>query len=323
MDVTQRLLRMLALLPARPVWTAEELAERLEVTTRTVRRDVAKLRELGYAVDAEPGRYGGYRLARGQVLPPLVLTDEEAVAVAVGLRGATVSGVGRLDDSAVTALAKLEQVLPSRLRERVAAIGADTIHLGGSSHAVVDATVLADLALACRRDERVLLGYRDREGTRTRRDVDPHEVVHAAGRWYLVARDVRKGEWRTFRIDRVTDVLPTAVRTGLVDPPDAAALVAEALTFGPYRWRATVRLVLPLEEARYRVSPAFTHLEADGDTTLLSLGADSLDWLARFIVSIGCDVEVVEPLELGDELRRLGERLRETADAAGGAPRSP
>lgn len=318
MDVTQRLLRVLALLPARPVWTAEELAERLEVTPRTVRRDIAKLRDIGYAIDAEPGRYGGYRLARGQVLPPLVLTDEEAVAVAVGLRGATVSGVGRLDDSAVTALAKLEQVLPSRLRDRVAAIGADTIHLGGRAPDPVDATVLADLALACRRDERVLLGYRDRTGRSSRRDVDPHEVVHASGRWYLVARDVRKEEWRTFRIDRVTDVLPTGVRTGLVDPPDAAALVADALTFGPYRTRATVRLRLPYAEARRRVPAAFTQLEDDGETSLLSIGADDLGWLARFIVGIGCAFEVLEPQELVEEIRSLGEQLVATADAPSG-----
>lgn len=313
MDVTQRLLRLLALLPARPAWTGEELADRLDVTARTVRRDIARLREMGYAVDAEPGAHGGYRLARGQVLPPLVLTDDEAVAVAIGLRSAAISGVERLDESALTALGKLEQVLPSRLRGRVAALGSGTIHLSRTPVETVDGEVLASLALACRRDERVLLGYRDRTGRASRRDVDPYRIVRAATRWYLVARDVRRGEWRTFRIDRVTDVLPTAVRTDIGAPPDAAALVNEALTFGGYRWRASVRLALPYDEARRRVPPTFSQLEADGDETVLSMGADDLAWVARFVVGIGCEFEVLEPAELNAEVRRLGERLLATA----------
>jgi predicted DNA-binding transcriptional regulator YafY len=309
MDTTLRLLQMLALLPVRAVWTAEELAERLEVSPRTVRRDVARLREMGYAIDADPGRFGGYRLARGQALPPLVLSDDEAVAVAIGLRNAALSGIERLDESALTALGKLEQVLPSRLRDRVTALGSAIVHAGGPVAHPVDADVLASLALACQRDERVLLGYRDHTGRATRRDVDPHKVVHTIGRWYLVARDVRRGEWRTFRVDRVTAVHLTGARTRLDERPDAAALVTEALALGPYRWRATVRLRLPVEEARRRVPHAYGRIAEEGGGALLRIGADDLGWLATFLAGLGCDLEVVEPAELGDELRRLGRRL--------------
>jgi predicted DNA-binding transcriptional regulator YafY len=312
-EVTVRLLRLLALLPARPAWTGEELADRLGVTPRTVRRDISRLRDMGYAVDADPGVHGGYRLARGQALPPLVLSDDEAVAVAIGLRSAALSGVERLDEAALTALGKLEQVLPSKLRDRVAALGSGTIHLSHTPVETVDGEILASLALACRRDERVLLGYRDRTGRASRRDVDPYRIVRAAARWYLVARDVRRDEWRTFRVDRVSDVLPVAVRTQIGEPPDAAALVNEALTFGGYRWRASVRLDLPHEEARRRVPPTFSQLEADGDATVLSVGADDLGWVARFVVGIGCDFDVIEPRELNVEVRRLGERLIATA----------
>ncbi|MGH3442400.1 MAG: helix-turn-helix transcriptional regulator [Nitriliruptorales bacterium] len=313
MDPTNRLLRLLALLPARATWAGDELAERLGVTPRTVRRDVTRLRDLGYAVEAEPGRYGGYRLAGGQALPPLVLSDEEAVAVAIGLRTAALSGVAGLGESALTTLGKLEQVLPSRLRDRVAALGTATVHLGAPVPDTVDAEVLSTVAVACRRGERLLLGYRDREGRTTRRDVDPFRVVHAARRWYLVARDVRRHAWRTFRIDRVTDVLPTAVRVRIEDPPDAAALVTEALAVAPYRWRATVRLDLPLEGATQRVPPTLGLLEADGDVTLLHIGADELRWIANFLAGLGCGFEVLEPTELVDELRRLARRLLDVA----------
>jgi predicted DNA-binding transcriptional regulator YafY len=245
MDPTVRLLRLLALLQQRSEWSSAQLAERLEVTDRTVRRDVTRLRDLGYAVDAAPGRDGGYRLRAGSALPPLVLDDDEAVVLAIGLRVATLTGLAGSGETAVSALAKLEELLPARLRDRVTALGEDVVSLTVPGTDAVDPAVLAALALACRRRERVALGYTDARGVATRRDVDPHRVVHAGRRWYLVAHDVRRDVWRTFRVDRVTEVQPLGGRVAFVDPPDAAALVAEAVTTAVYPWVATVRLFVP------------------------------------------------------------------------------
>lgn len=312
MDPTTRLLDLVTLFQRRDEWSSAELAERLGVTTRTIRRDVTRLRDLGYAVDATPGAYGGYRLAGGEALPPLVLTDDEAVSLAVGLRAATVSGVVGLDEIAVSALAKLEGLLPSRLRARVSALGVSTVTLAAPGDASVDPEILAVLALACRRGERVLLGYRDGAGRTTRRDVDPHRLVHAGSRWYLVAHDVRKAAWRTFRVDRVTDAFPTGARVEVVDPPDAATLVAKAVSTGPYRWQAAVRLALPHDAAKRRVPPTTGLLAPDGeDATVLRLGADDLRWVAHYLVGLDCDFEVLEPPELVDELRALGRRLQD------------
>lgn len=310
-DPTTRLLDLVTLFQRRDEWSSTELAERLGVTTRTIRRDVTRLRDLGYAVEATPGVYGGYRLAGGEALPPLVLTDDEAVSLAVGLRAATVSGVLGVDEIAVSALAKLENLLPARLRARVSALGVSTVTLAAPGEAGVDPETLAVLALACRRRERVLLGYRDRGGRVTRRDVDPHRLVNAGPRWYLVAHDVRKAAWRTFRVDRVTDAFPTGARIEVVDPPDAAALVAKAVSSGPYQWQAAVRLALPHDHARRLIPPTTGMLAADGeDATVLQLGADDLRWVAHYLVGLDCDFEVLEPPDLVDELRELGRRLQ-------------
>jgi predicted DNA-binding transcriptional regulator YafY len=313
MDPTVRLLQLVALLQRQPDWPSAELADRLGVTTRTLRRDVARLRELGYAVDATPGRLGGYRLRAGSALPPLVLTDDEAVVLAVGLRVAALSGVSGSTDIAVSALTKLEGLLPSRLRGRVAALGADVVSLTGTERAATDPTILAVLALACRRSEQVAITYTDARGRSTQRDVAAYRVVHAAPRWYLVARDLRRQAWRTFRVDRVSEARPLGARVRFDDAPDAAALVAESITTAVYRWTATIRLELPHARARHVVGATIGQLTEETDTTtLLRLGANELDWLARYLVGLTCELEVLEPPELVTAIRALGRHLATT-----------
>jgi predicted DNA-binding transcriptional regulator YafY len=312
-DPTVRLLQLVALLQQRPGWTNGELASELGVTDRTVRRDVTRLRELGYAVDSVPGPDGGYRLRAGSALPPLVLADDEAVVLAVGVRVAALSGLSGTGGTAVSALAKLEELLPARLRARVAAVGQDVISLGGGSGYGADPVTLAALALACRRGERVALAYTDARGRSSRRDIDPYRLVHVERRWYLVAYDPRRGAWRTFRVDRVDGAELLGGRVSFQDPPDAAALVAESITASVYRWVARVRLHLPLQEARYRVSPVDGRLSEDGpDATLLRMGADDLDWLARYLVGLTCSLDILDPPELETAMRALGRDLAAT-----------
>lgn len=307
MDPTARLIKLLALLQVEPR-SGEHLAARLGVTTRTVRRDVQRLRDLGYHVDAAPGVEGGYRLAAGQALPPLVLDDDEAVAVAVGLRAAANGGVRGLEEAAATALSKLEQSLPSRLRARVQALQA-TESTDPDREGTVDAERLSVLALAARRGERLLITYRDAAGRQTRRDVDPYRIVRAGRRWYLVAHDVRKQQWRTFRVDRVQDVLPTAARVEFTDPPDARQLVREGVAVRAWDHEVRVRVMLPFDEASYRVPGTAAILEADGDHTLLRMGVDNLDWAAAYLVGLDVPFEVVAPPALTLSLRTLGRRL--------------
>src|SRR5690242_6716671 len=208
LETSARLLRLLGLFQSRPAWTAPELARRLGVTERTVHRDVARLRDLGYPVEARPGVDGGYRLGSGTTVPPLLLDDDEVVAVAVGLSAAAVGSIGGLDEAAVRALAKLERVLPARLRPRLASVRAATVALGPGGPAV-DPEALTVLATACDMHERVRFGYETRDGSTGERTVEPHRLVLAGRRWYLVARDlaVTDGDsWRTYRLDRIGDV---------------------------------------------------------------------------------------------------------------------
>src|SRR5690349_1794909 len=205
-DPTARALRLLSLLQTYKFWSGSELAERLEVSSRTLRRDIDRLRVLGYPVDATPGAAGGYRLAAGAHLPPLVLDDDEAVAIAVGLRAAAGASIEGMEEISVRALAKLEQVLPDRLRRRVNAVHTNVSSMRWSSEqSTVDADALAVLALACRDNEQVRFDYTRRDGEAAARLVEPHNLVSAGRRWYLVAWDVRREDWRTFRLDRLTE----------------------------------------------------------------------------------------------------------------------
>jgi predicted DNA-binding transcriptional regulator YafY len=230
LETSSRLLELLSLLQTRREWSGPELAERLEVGVRTVRRDMERLRRLGYPVSATRGVAGGYRLGAGASLPPLLLDEGEAVAVAVGLRTAASGGVAGIEETAVRALGKLEQVLPKRLRRRVNAVGAATVPYPGTGP-TVDAAALATIAGACRDVERLRFAYRAHDGTSTRRLVEPHRLVHTGRRWYLVAWDADRADWRTFRVDRIERVAADR-RFVPREPPaeDIAAYVARSVS---------------------------------------------------------------------------------------------
>jgi len=311
LETSARLLKLLSLLQTRRDWSGCELAERLEVGPRTVRRDVERLRRLGYPVEARPGVAGGYRLGAGASLPPLLLDEEEAVAVAVGLRTAVSGGVAGIEETSVRALAKLEQVLPSGVRRRVNAVGAATVPYPGHGPAV-DPEALAVIAGACRDHERVRFAYRSHDGTSSRRLVEPHRLVHTGRRWYLVAWDVERDAWRTFRVDRIAPPPSPDRRFVPRDPPaeDIAAYVARGVSATRDRYQARVILRAPVAEVAPRVPPAAGTLEAiDARSCLLLTGADWLGGLAIYIADIGVDFEVLEPPELIALVRRLADRF--------------
>jgi predicted DNA-binding transcriptional regulator YafY len=322
LETSARLLRLLSLFQAHREWSGAELAQRLGVTSRTVRRDVDRLRELGYPVHATPGTGGGYQLGVGAELPPLLLDDEEAVAVAVGLRTAAGQGVEGIDESSVRALTKLEQVLPHRLRRRVGALTGFTVPmLRGGPAATVDPAVLIELAGACRDAERLRFAYRDHAGSTTRRTVEPHRLVCTERRWYLVAWDVDRADWRTFRVDRMVPKPPHGPRFTPRTPPadDLAAYVAQGVSTRAYAERAVIRLCVPYEVAAERVSPSDGVLEREGPTScLLRTGAASVDVLVIHVVLIGLEFEVVEPVELTEAIGAVRDRLLRALDRPAG-----
>lgn len=313
LETSARLLRLLSLLQAHRDWSGADLAERLGVTPRTVRRDVDKLRELGYPVNASPGTGGGYQLGAGAELPPLLLDDEEAVAVAVGLRTAAGHGIEGIGETSVRALAKLEQVLPSRLRRRVSALGAFTVPmLRGAESDTVDPALLTELAAACRDSERLRFSYRSHGGSDSRRTVEPHRLVCTEHRWYLVAWDLDRADWRTFRVDRITPTPPHGPRFTPRPPPadDLAAYVSQGVSVSAYAARAVVLLKAPVAEAARRISPSAGVLEpVDAETCRLTAGAPDLDVLVIHVLLMGIDFEVVEPPELTEVMVRARDRL--------------
>jgi predicted DNA-binding transcriptional regulator YafY len=312
-DTANRLLRLLTLLQSRSQWTSAQVAERLEVTERTVRRDVDRLRELGYPIDATSGVGGGYRLGRGKALPPLVLDDEEAVAVAVSLRIAAGGTVAGIDDSAMRALAKLEQLLPNRLRVRISALHSATESMAAGTP-TVDPSVLLELAQACRDRMRVGFGYESHQGKRSLRRVEPHRLVSTGRRWYLVARDLDRDAWRSFRVDRLDSVTSSGPRFVLTDPPDAVEFVTRGVATAPYRFQARVRLHMTPERAAEWVAPSTGIVTPlDDGSCELTTGADSLSAIALSLAVFGCDFEVLEPTELMGAVRALAERLLRAA----------
>ncbi|MER5603725.1 YafY family protein [Streptomyces sp. NPDC002265] len=322
LETSARLLRLLSLLQAHREWSGAELADRLGVTARTVRRDVDRLRELGYPVNASPGTGGGYQLGVGAELPPLLLDDEEAVAVAVGLRTAAGQGIEGIDETSVRALAKLEQVLPHRLRRRVAALNAFTVPmLRGPRPSAVDPVVLTELAHLCRDTERLRFDYLGHDRSATRRSVEPHRLVCTERRWYLVAWDLDRQDWRTFRVDRMTPRPPHGPRFTPREPPaeDLAAYVSRGVSTRAYAAHAAVRLLVPLHEAAERVSPSAGTLEADGDDAcVLRTGATSLDVMVVHVMMMGLPFEVLEPAELVEAIRTARDRLDAALALAGG-----
>jgi predicted DNA-binding transcriptional regulator YafY len=323
MDTPTRLLRLLALLSARAFWTGRELADRLETTERTVRRDVTRLRELGYPIEATSGPHGGYELGAGGRLPPLVFDDDEAVAATMALRAAAGTAGADLETPALSALTKLEQVLPVRLRERVAALTAVTVALRRSDLPAVDVDTLLTCALACRRVERLRFDYRAANDAETSRLVEPYRVVYTASQWYLVAFDPDRADWRTFRVDRMSELRLSGSRyTPIDNPPDAAQLVARGLAVDAHSLRAVVRLEMGPDAATARIPPTIAVLEPTGDgATIAHIGGDA-DWIARYLVGLSCDFEVLEPEDVRTELRLLAERVLAGVDGDRSARRT-
>jgi predicted DNA-binding transcriptional regulator YafY len=310
-----RLLRLLGLLQSHRDRTGPQLAESLGVSARTVRNDVEKLRSLGYPVHSTTGVTGGYRLGPGAALPPLLLDDDEAVAVAVGLRSAASGTVTGIEETSVRALVKLEQVLPSRLRHRVAALAGAVVALPGTG-AAVDPDVLTAIAGAIRGYERLRFDYADHDGAATRRDTEPHRLVHTGRRWYLVAWDVTREDWRTFRVDRISPKIPTGPRFTPRDPPDpdVAGYVARGAATALWRHRARVRLHAPITALRDRVAPSIGTLEAlDDGHCIFSTGADTLSMLALHLGMLDVDFDVLDPPELRAALAALGARYTRAA----------
>ncbi|MGW5429528.1 helix-turn-helix transcriptional regulator [Streptomyces sp. NPDC004059] len=305
-----RLLRLLSLLSSRPSWTCAELAERMEVTDRTVRRDIARLRDLGYSVDSEAGPWGGYRLRAGSRVPPLILDDEEALAVAVGLREAALSDALGDDQAALSALLKLRQVLPRHIADRLGELDDAFVRLPGADGPQIRPGLLLELAVACRRGERARLSYTDGEDRSTVREVDPFRLVHTGRRWYFVARDVSRGQWRTFRADRVDRLQPTGRLADLADPPDPAQLVSRNIANGPYPLSATIRLPLPVSEALRLIPPTVgTHRPDGPDATVVAIGGPDPDGLARYLLGLGSPLRVLEPDSVRQALARRARHL--------------
>ncbi|MFB4271033.1 helix-turn-helix transcriptional regulator [Nonomuraea sp. GTA35] len=318
-DPASRLLRLLSLLQSRSDWPGPELAERLGVSTRTIRTDFERLRELGYPVSATTGTAGGYRLGPGARLPPLLLDDEEAVAVAVGLRTAAAGTVGGIEETSLRALAKLEQVLPARLRPRLAALAAYTVPAPGGGPEV-DPDVLATLAAACRDRRRLRFDYRDHDGNATVRDAEPHRLVSTGRRWYLVAWDVDREGWRSFRVDRLTPRTPPG--PVFADRPlpegDVICYVTRGVAsmLGPCRTVATVHA--PAEVVAERIPPVARVEHVDAGTCRLHMGAATPLALAVYLAALGFDFTVEGPPELLRELEGVAARCGSV-----GAPADP
>jgi len=307
LETSARLLRLLSLLQARRDWSGAQLAERLGVALRTVRRDVDRLRDLGYPVVAQPGVAGGYRLEAGTAMPPLLLDDDEAVAVAVGLRTAgTVTGI---EETSVRALAKLEQVLPARLRARVNAVGQATVSLVHRGP-TVEPALLTRLATACRDRDALRFDYARADGDSSWRVVEPVRLACTGRRWYLLCWDRSAGEWRTFRVDRIASTPSFVGRFPPREPPteDVAGYISRAISTAPYRYQGKVLLHVPAEVAAERVTPASGVIEArDANTCVLHVGGPELAAFPVYVAQIGFEFEVLEPPELVDQVRRLAE----------------
>lgn len=326
LETSARLLRLLSLLQMRRDWTGPMLAERLGVSTRTIRTDIERLRALGYPVDATPGVAGGYRLGAGSSLPPLLLDDEEAVAVAVGLATAANGAVTGIEETSVRALAKLQQVLPSRLRHRVQALTSATVHVPTPGRSAVDAGVLTAVAAAIRASERLRFDYEthsaaaarragDAAAVLPRREVEPHRLAHWNGRWYLVAWDIGRADWRTFRVDRMTPHTPNGRRftPRTVAESEVAERIQRGVGAATWRYRATVRVAAPATEVRARL-PAAVTVEPDGSNhCVIQVGSDTPHMLTLYLGLLDADFEVLDAPELATHLRATAERFRKAA----------
>ncbi|MDB6001896.1 MAG: DNA-binding transcriptional regulator [Rhizobacter sp.] len=312
LSASSRLLRLLSLLQTRRHWAGTELAERMEVHPRTLRRDIDRLRQLGYPIHASSGVAGGYAFRAGQALPPLLLDDDEALAAAIALRIATSGTVGGIEETALRALVKLEQVMPPRLRHRVDALRSAIVPINPAGPSV-DVAMLATLAAACRDQMLLAFAYADSRGRASARTVEPQGVVHTGSRWYLVAWDPARDDWRTFRIDRITGT--ASVGNHFMPRPapeggDLRLFVSRSMGLAPYAEQARVVLHAPRDAMAKRIPPSAGLLHAlDDQRCVLECGAHALDSLVYWLMALDVEFEVLAPAALIDRLQRAGERL--------------
>jgi predicted DNA-binding transcriptional regulator YafY len=326
LNTSARLLRLLSLLQTPRDWTGAELADRLGVSGRTVRTDVERLRALGYPVIGTRGAVGGgYRLGAGASLPPLLLDDEEAVAVTVGLRATAAGGaIAGIEEASLRALAKLEQVLPSRLRRRVGTLQAYTVPVPrDGTGPVVDPELLSTLAGACREREGLRFDYDDHSGTGSRREVEPYRLVNWGRRWYLLAYDLGRDDWRTFRVDRIRLRTPNNphFRPRELPAEDVAAYVSGRVSAAAWRYTAAVLVRAPAAVVADRITAAVGTVEAvDDHTCVLHTGADTVETLAVHLGLLDLDFEVSDPPELVACLTKLTARYAASVPSAASPP---
>jgi predicted DNA-binding transcriptional regulator YafY len=312
---TARLLELLELLQAQPLITGREISGRLEIDPRTVRRYVGALQDLGIPVEGQRGVGGGYRIRPGYRLPPLMLTDDEAVAVALGVQAAGRLGLSGSAEAVEGALVKIHRVLPDGLRRRVEALE-ETLDFTSSSRqsAPVSGETVLVLADAIRRRHRLRTTYRAFSGDQTRRELSPLGLVVHSGRWYLAAHDHLRDDLRTFRVDRMLRVRVTSETAD--DPPDgfdAVAYVSTSLARVPWGWDVEVVLELPVDEALRRVPATMAELADEDGSTVLRMRADSLDWTATVLARLGCSFSIRRPDELRASVQALADRLARSA----------
>ena len=313
-ETTGRVLQLLGLLQSRRVWSGQELAERLGVTTRSVRRDVDRLRDLGYPVHASTGHGGGYQLGAGAALPPLLLDPDEAVAMAVCLRVAAGGSVAGIGESALRALSKLDQVMPARMRSQVSAVHDATVTLGAATDTPVDPDVLMTLARASRDHEHVTAGYVDIRGNATQRRLEPYRLVTTGRRWYVLCFDRDRDDWRSLRLDRMSEVRAQGSTFIPREAPDAASYVRRAISSAPYPYVARVRYFAPRDVVAQTFSAASVEIEADGpDACIVTTGADDPEKMVPWLALPGCDFEVLEPKEVVDAVRVVADRIARAA----------
>ncbi|WP_275006053.1 helix-turn-helix transcriptional regulator [Promicromonospora iranensis] len=321
LETSARLLELLSLLQLKRDWTSSELAGRLEVSTRTVRADIGKLRSLGYPVDARPGVAGGYRLVAGTAMPPLLLDDDEAVAVAVGLGSVATRGLG-VEETSLTALAKLEQVLPSRLRRRVETVREATSAVSGAEPPL-DLSVLGTVAAAIRGHERLRFGYTKPGGSEAPRHTEPQRLVSWGPLWYLLAWDLDRDDWRVFRVDRMAPHAPTGARfRPRVIPEDkVVGYVVGRVSKGASMYRARVLVHAPAVEVAARFAVPVDIEVVDEFTCRVELGADDPDRIALWMAQLEVDIEVIEGDEVAAAFHRLATRFRRAAGGVSSATR--
>lgn len=322
-DTPARLLNLLSLLQTPREWPGSELAERLDVSPRTIRRDIDRLRDLGYPVEASRGSVGGYRLVAGTAMPPLLLDDEEAVAIAVGLRAGAGHAIEGVDEASVRALAKLEQVLPSRLRHRVSSLQKATVPLTRGDGSTIDPQTLTVIASTVTGREQLRFAYRSGDGTASKRQVEPYRLVSTGSRWYLVAYDLDREDWRTFRVDRVSNPFATGARFTPRELPtesgDAAEFFARSMSRMQPELRIDVTFRAPADFVTARLPASLGVPEPTGEHScrLRSVSSDSLEWVALRLALVDCEFTAHGPSSLVTYLSELGARLTRASSEAG------